>query len=106
MKPSVVRRLRCGQLARDATARSPSPEGGAKFQGRGLGKRAVRALLEQARDQDRWGPVYAFPATGNAASNGICRSLGFRLIAEIDMDFAGRALRSNHWVMEPGRDLV
>ncbi len=77
-----------------------------EFQGRGLGKRAVRVLLEQARDQRRWGAVHAFPATGNAASNGICRSLGFRFLAEIGVDFAGRALRSNHWVIEPGRDLV
>jgi len=76
-----------------------------EFQGRGLGKRAVRALLEQARDQDRWGLVHAFPATANAASNGICRSVGFRFLAEIDVDFAGRALRSNHWVVDPARDL-
>ncbi|MEU3656000.1 GNAT family N-acetyltransferase [Streptomyces sp. NPDC032161] len=71
------------------------------FQRRGLGKRAVRALLEQARDQDRWGLVHAFPATGNAASNGICRSVGFRFLSETDMTFAGRVLRTNHWVVDP-----
>ncbi|MEU3219932.1 GNAT family N-acetyltransferase [Streptomyces sp. NPDC006971] len=71
------------------------------FQRRGLGKRAVRALLEQARDQDRWGLVHAFPATGNAASNGICRSVGFRFLSETDRTFAGRVLRTNHWVMDP-----
>ncbi|MER6500622.1 GNAT family N-acetyltransferase [Streptomyces sp. NPDC001455] len=72
-----------------------------EFQRRGLGKRAVRALLEQARDQDRWGLVHAFPATGNAASNGICRSVGFRFLSETDRTFAGRVLRTNHWVMDP-----
>ena len=36
-----------------------------QFQGRGLGKLAARTLLEQARDEDRWGVVHAFPATGN-----------------------------------------
>jgi RimJ/RimL family protein N-acetyltransferase len=76
-----------------------------RFQGQGLGKRAVRMLLEQARDEDRWGTVHAFPATGNGPSNGICRSLGFRLIAELDMPFADRVLRSNHWTITPRTDL-
>ncbi|MEU6476888.1 GNAT family N-acetyltransferase [Streptomyces sp. NPDC047017] len=76
------------------------------FQGRGLGKRAARALLERARDEDRWGEVHAFPATGNASSNGICRSLGFRLLGACDMPFAGRVLRSNHWAITPRTDLT
>ncbi|WP_406458513.1 GNAT family N-acetyltransferase [Streptomyces sp. NBC_01622] len=76
-----------------------------QFQGRGLGKLAARALLEQARDEDRWGVVHAFPATGNAASNGICRSLGFRFISERNVTFADRVLRSNHWAIDPHTDL-
>lgn len=76
-----------------------------EFQGRGLGKRAVRALLERARDEDRWGDIHAFPATTNGPSNGICRSLGFRLLGERDVDFADRVLRSNHWVIDPATDL-
>ncbi|MEU8542602.1 GNAT family N-acetyltransferase [Streptomyces sp. NPDC048717] len=76
------------------------------FQGRGLAKRATRALLERARDEDRWGVVHAFPATGNGASNGICRSLGFRLVGEQEVPFAGRVLRSNHWAIDPRTDLV
>ncbi|WP_424887111.1 GNAT family N-acetyltransferase [Streptomyces sp. XH2] len=76
-----------------------------EFQGQGLGKRAVRALLEQARDQDRWGLVNAFPATSNAASNAICRSVGFQFLHEVDMTFAGRVLKTNHWAMDPRKDL-
>jgi RimJ/RimL family protein N-acetyltransferase len=72
-----------------------------EFQGRGLGKRAVRVLLELARDDGRWGLVHAFPATTNVPSNGICRSLGFRLAGEQDVTFAGRVLRSNHWIINP-----
>ncbi|MFE4636739.1 GNAT family N-acetyltransferase [Streptomyces sp. NPDC056773] len=72
-----------------------------EHQGRGLGKRAVRALLEQARDEGRWGFVHAFPARSNGASNGICRSLGFRLVAELDVPFADRVLPANHWVVDP-----
>ncbi|MFC9757290.1 GNAT family N-acetyltransferase [Streptomyces sp. NPDC056921] len=31
------------------------------FQGQGYGKRAVRTLLEMAREDGRWGLVHAFP---------------------------------------------
>jgi RimJ/RimL family protein N-acetyltransferase len=77
-----------------------------EFQGRGLAKRAVRMLLEMARDDGRWGLVHAFPATTNAPSNGICRSLGFRFAGEQDVTFAGRVLRSNHWLIDPAADLT
>jgi RimJ/RimL family protein N-acetyltransferase len=76
-----------------------------EFQRRGLAKRAVRMLLELARDDGRWGLVHAFPATTNGPSNGICRSVGFRLAGEQDVTFAGRVLRSNHWVINPATDL-
>ena len=77
-----------------------------EFQGRGLAKQAVRMLLDLARDDGRWGLVHAFPATTNRPSNGICRSLGFRLAGEQDVTFAGRVLRSNHWVIDPATDLA
>ncbi len=76
-----------------------------EFQGRGLAKRAVRMLLELARDDGRWGLVHAFPATTNAPSNGICRTLGFSFAGERDVAFAGRVLRSNHWIINPSADL-
>jgi RimJ/RimL family protein N-acetyltransferase len=73
-----------------------------EFQGRGVAKAAVRMLLERARDEDRWGLVHAFPAVTNGPSNGICRSLSFRLVGEEDVTFSGRVLRANHWVIDPG----
>ncbi|MFE3072147.1 GNAT family N-acetyltransferase [Streptomyces sp. NPDC059247] len=76
-----------------------------EFQGRGLGKLAVRALLELARAEDRWGVVHAFPAVANAPSNGICRSLGFSHRGEEDVTFADRVLRTNHWAIDPRTDL-
>ncbi|MYW48203.1 GNAT family N-acetyltransferase [Streptomyces sp. SID161] len=76
-----------------------------EFQGQGLGKRAVRTLLQQARDQNRWGLVHAFPASNNAASNGICRSVGFRLLSQAEVTFAGRVLKANHWAIDPGKDV-
>jgi predicted DsbA family dithiol-disulfide isomerase len=63
-------------------------------------------LLELARDDGRWALVHAFPATTNSPSNGICRSLGFRLAGERDATFAGRVLRSDHWVINPATDLT
>ena len=77
-----------------------------EFQGRGLARQAVRILLELARDDGRWGLVHAFPATTNSPSNGICRSLGFRFTGERDVTFAGRVLRSSHWVINPATDLT
>ena len=73
-----------------------------EFQGRGIGKRAVRMLLELARDDGRWGLVHAFPGVTNAPSNGICRSLGFTLTEERDIAFNDRILRANHWIIDPG----
>jgi RimJ/RimL family protein N-acetyltransferase len=77
-----------------------------EFQGRGLGQLAVRMLLGLARDDGRWGLVHAFPATSNGPSNGICRAVGFRFAGERDVPFAGRVIRSNHWVIDPGADLA
>jgi RimJ/RimL family protein N-acetyltransferase len=77
-----------------------------EFQGRGIAKTAVRALLGLARDQGRWGLVHAFPATTNTPSNGICRSVGFRLLGERDLPYAGQILHTNHWVIDPRTDLT
>jgi RimJ/RimL family protein N-acetyltransferase len=77
-----------------------------EFQGQGLGKHAVRVLLETARDDGRWGLVHAFPAITNAASNGICRSVGFRLARQEDVTFAGQVFRTNHWIIDLQTGLV
>ncbi|MFW5416415.1 GNAT family N-acetyltransferase [Nocardiopsis sp. CNT-189] len=76
-----------------------------EYQGRGLAERAAAQVLELARGQGRWGAVHAFPAVRNAASNGVCRSLGFTRLGRADIDFAGRTLHCEHWVLDgaPGR---
>jgi RimJ/RimL family protein N-acetyltransferase len=70
-----------------------------EFQGRGIGKRAVRSLLELGRGDERYAHVHAFPAVANGPSNGICGSLGFELLGEEEFAFAGRQLLTNHWVI-------
>jgi len=67
-----------------------------EFQGRGIGKAAVRLLLRRARDAGQWGVVHAYPGITNSASNAICRTLGFTLAGRHDAVFAGRSLPTNH----------
>ncbi|HEX3789528.1 MAG TPA: GNAT family N-acetyltransferase [Pseudonocardiaceae bacterium] len=71
-----------------------------EFQGRGLAKTAVRLLLDRARGLGRSGLVHAFPAVTNAPSNGVCRSVGFTLLGQRDVWFAGKLFHSNHWQID------
>jgi RimJ/RimL family protein N-acetyltransferase len=71
-----------------------------EFQGRGLAKRAVRALLDQARTEGRADTVHAFPAVTNGPSNAICRALGFSLLGEEDVEFNDQVIRTRHWTLE------
>lgn len=76
-----------------------------EFQGQGYAKRAVRDMLERARDDRRWGVVHAFPGVTNVASNALCRSVGFTWVGERNTTFAGRDLRTNHWRIDPSTGL-
>jgi RimJ/RimL family protein N-acetyltransferase len=67
----------------------------------GAPKEATRLLLDRAAAAARWGTVHAFPGVTNAASNGICRGLGFALVAQVVLTFNGRRLPTNHWVLDP-----
>ena len=71
-----------------------------KFQGKGLGSRAVQMVLDRARSTGRWDVLHAFPAVTNAASNAMGRKLGFSLIEEIDYEYRGHSLRCNHWRLD------
>lgn len=67
------------------------------FQGRGLATEAVRTVLDWARAERRWDVIHAFPAVSNGPSNAICRKTGFSRVQEVDIEYAGRTLRCNHW---------
>jgi len=70
------------------------------YQGRGIGKAAVRLALDRARAEDRWGMIHAFPPVTNERSNGMCKSLGFSFIEERDFKFRDRPLRCNVWRLD------
>jgi RimJ/RimL family protein N-acetyltransferase len=69
--------------------------------GKGVGTWGVRALLDEAAADGRWGPIHAYPAVSNAASNAIAHTLGFTFVEERGFTYQGRALRCNVWRIDP-----
>jgi RimJ/RimL family protein N-acetyltransferase len=68
------------------------------FQGRGIATRAAAEAIEHARREAKYRFMHAFPSAENAASNAICRKLGFTLIEECQFEYpAGRSMRVNDW---------
>lgn len=67
------------------------------FQGHGLATQALRAILDMAREQQRFTVIHAYPGTDNAASNALCKRAGFELLGEEDAPYANTILRCNHW---------
>jgi RimJ/RimL family protein N-acetyltransferase len=55
--------------------------------GRGLGVTAATALMARLRPLARHRYVFAFPTPENPGSNGICRRLGFELIATEEVEY-------------------
>ena len=70
------------------------------FQGRGVAVDAIRQLIAQAGAR----PIHAFPNVENAASNAICRKLGFTLLGEHDFEYPpGHWMRCSDWRLNPVR---
>jgi RimJ/RimL family protein N-acetyltransferase len=68
------------------------------FQGRGIAGDATAQALDAARSDGRHRFVHAFPAVENAASNAICRKLGFTLLGEEEFEYPkGSFMRCNDW---------
>jgi RimJ/RimL family protein N-acetyltransferase len=67
-------------------------------QGRGVGAEATRQALDLARADGRFRYVHAFPNVENAASNAICRKVGFELIGVEEFEYPpGNPMRGNNW---------
>ncbi len=70
------------------------------FQGRGLVTAAGRLILSRAKAEEKWMEIHAFPSVNNAASNAICKKLGFSLLEEVRVAYNGPPQPSNHWKIE------
>ncbi|WP_447038116.1 GNAT family N-acetyltransferase [Streptomyces sp. DSM 118878] len=58
-----------------------------EFQGRGVAAEAARLTVAEARAAGRHAHLHAFPATGNGASNAVCRKAGFTLRGEVSVEY-------------------
>jgi RimJ/RimL family protein N-acetyltransferase len=71
------------------------------FQGRGIAGSAATQAIALARDERTRRFMHAFPSVDHAASNAICRKLGFTLVEECDFEYPpGNTLRSNDWRLD------
>jgi len=72
------------------------------FQGRGIATAATALVVDQVRAEQRHRFLHAFPSVENAASNAVCRKLGFTLLEEaIAFEFPpGNVLRCNDWRLD------
>lgn len=66
----------------------------------GVGLEVLRLLGERARDELGLAELHGFTAVGNVGGNTICRRLGWSVREEVDLDYEGRPLRCNHWVLD------
>lgn len=72
-----------------------------EFQGRGVATEATALALARARAAATHRFMHAFPSIDNAASNAICRKLGFTLLGEVDIEYPpGNPMRSNDWCVD------
>ena len=71
-----------------------------EYQGQGLATQALRQMLARAAADGRWGDIHAFPGVANEPSNALCRAAGFKQIGQEVVDYAGRDLLCNHWVLD------
>lgn len=77
------------------------------FQGRGIAAQETALALDTARADGKYRYVDAFPGVENAASNAICRKLGFTLLGEHEYEYPpGHQMRCNNrrFDLRPERD--
>jgi len=72
-----------------------------EFQGRGIAMAATAQAIERARRDDEHRFMHAFPNVENAASNAICRKLGFELLEACQFEFpTGHFMTCNDWRLD------
>ena len=72
-----------------------------EFQGRGIAAAATSQVIALARSERRLRYLHAFPSVDNAASNAICRKLGFTLLGAEEFEYPkGSFMRCNDWRLD------
>jgi RimJ/RimL family protein N-acetyltransferase len=66
-------------------------------QGHGVATKGVGLAIDDARSRSERRHLMAFPATANAASNGVCARAGFTRLGEKDFPYRGIVLHVNVW---------
>jgi RimJ/RimL family protein N-acetyltransferase len=74
------------------------------FQGRGIARAATDEALALARRQGGRRYVHAYPSVDNAASNALCRGLGFALMGAYEFEYQGKTMLCNDWRFDLGSD--
>jgi RimJ/RimL family protein N-acetyltransferase len=71
------------------------------FQGRGIEGSATLEAIAIARAERTRRFVHAYPAVDNAASNAVCRKLGFALLGPYEFEYPkGRPMQCNDWRLD------
>ena len=71
------------------------------FQGRGIAVAATAEVISRARAEQRHRYLHAFPSVENAASNAICRKVGFTLLEAHEFEYPkGHFMRCNDWCLD------
>lgn len=74
-----------------------------EFWGRGIATAAMKLLLDRIRRDGIRRYVHATVTTDNAASNALCRKLGFELVGPIDYEFPrGNPVHGYDWRLDLG----
>ncbi|HET6866070.1 MAG TPA: GNAT family N-acetyltransferase [Solirubrobacteraceae bacterium] len=72
-----------------------------EFQGRGIAVAATAQAIESARRDGKYRFMHAFPNVDNAASNAICRRLGFELLGASEFEYPkGHLMTCNDWRLD------
>lgn len=71
-----------------------------EHQGRGIARVALRQLVHLAAGRHDRGVLLAFPGVDNAASNALCRTLGFAHTGSGTMPWRGAELSFNVWELD------
>jgi RimJ/RimL family protein N-acetyltransferase len=71
-----------------------------EYQRLGVATKAAALVLDEVRALGRYRTIHAYPLVGNAASNAVCRKLGFSFQREVELESRranGEMERYNDW---------